>query len=70
MVDRAEHFARAAAELVLEVLSVRPRGEAHDLIQRPADDSILGADGALGVEGGDRGERDARQQNRGTSGAK
>jgi hypothetical protein len=43
-------------------LAVGPGGEAHDLSQRPVDDGVLRADGALGVEGSDRGDGDARQQ--------
>lgn len=62
MVDRADDFARSAAELLLEVLAVGPGGKAHDFIQGAGYDGILRADGALGVEGGDRGEGDARQK--------
>ena len=62
VVDGAEYFARAVAELLLEVLAVGPGGEVHDLTQRAADDGVLGANRALGVEGGYRGQGDARQQ--------
>jgi hypothetical protein len=62
VVDGAEHFSRAVAELLLEVLSVGPGGEADDLIQSAVDDGVLRADCALRVEGGDRSDGDAREQ--------
>ena len=64
VVDRPEHFARAVPELLLEVLAVGPGGEVDDLIQRPTDDVVLSADSPLGVEGSDRGDGDARQQDK------
>lgn len=62
VIDGADRFALEERQGVRQVLSVTPRGEAGEFVERTLDDGPLRPHRALRLDRGDCGEPDAREQ--------